>query len=398
MTLRSIHTLLFVAIFSLPQLNTLANDECSANAEYTYETANHTAFFTNLSTSSTAITGYFWEFGDGVTSLSPEPIYAYADYGTYTCCLTVSSASDEGTCEHTFCMEVTVDEGGACQVESDFSVEHLINGEAMFLPDAYTNAGTAVEGYSWSFDGLGTSTDEAPLWQFNAVEHYDICLTTHATNGGSQCTDVECKEVAIDNFICEMSAEFKATIEDCSVALDYYELLGAFTTLDDCQWTISDGTELSGAHVYHTFAESGSYEVCLTISGECPSSSCETDWCTTVEVVCPQEEETQLPDLSDLTDGKDDESDDTSTEVEDFLQQVEIQIYPNPAVDYVNISTETRINYIELYSTTGSLVQQVIQPGSTQHILDLSGLETGAYVYRVQCEDSTPVSGQLLVR
>lgn len=49
-------------------------------------------------------TSYLWDFGDGQTSTAQNPSHTYVAIGTFTVCQTVSN----GTCENTFCSDVTI--------------------------------------------------------------------------------------------------------------------------------------------------------------------------------------------------------------------------------------------------------------------------------------------------
>jgi hypothetical protein len=51
-------------------------------------------------------TSWQWDFGDGQSSLLPNPVHTYADTGTYYVCLTVSNANSSDT----FCRWITVQE------------------------------------------------------------------------------------------------------------------------------------------------------------------------------------------------------------------------------------------------------------------------------------------------
>ncbi|MFT6983172.1 MAG: PKD repeat protein [Crocinitomicaceae bacterium] len=63
-------------------------------------------YVTNTSTSSSgsAFTNYFWDFGDGSTATGQYPTHVYTSDGTYILCLTVS----DGFCTSTFCDTIVV--------------------------------------------------------------------------------------------------------------------------------------------------------------------------------------------------------------------------------------------------------------------------------------------------
>lgn len=392
MTPRLLKSLQFIAILSYSNL-TWAADACTANAEYDYQISNHTVFFHNTSTSTGVDSEWQWDFGDGNLSTITDPIYAYPNYGTYDCCLTITSSSLAGPCSDTFCLEIHIEPDSACVVVADFQIELLVNGEAMFIPDCQTNLGTQIDGFLWEFDSLGLSQDEAPLWQFLDAEMHQVCLTAHGLASENLCADVKCQEVVIDNFLCELGAEFKLTLKECGVDLNYqFDQLGTFTVATEFNWTFSDGTLLEGANVSHTFAEPGEYEVCLSVIGNCPSSTCMSQKCMTVNVECPDPIDWSLTELSDNSGEKDE--DDTSLDVE-TKNRVEIRVYPNPTTDYLRIESQAGIETISAWTAQGQLVLSDSAQGMKQHIVDVSSLTRGMYVYSVRMSDGQVATGQI---
>jgi transforming growth factor-beta-induced protein len=67
------------------------------------------------------------------------------------------------------------------------------------------------------------------------------------------------------------------------------------------------------------------------------------------------------------------------------LEVVDIDIYPNPAVDFLRIQGFERGTY-SVFSTTGALVKQGIINGTRE--VNLSDLEEGVYILNVQNEES----------
>jgi hypothetical protein len=73
-------------------------------ARFTYFDTSLTVSF--MEVSSYEPTSWQWDFGDGQSSLLPNPVHTYADTGTYHVCLTVSNANSSDT----FCRWITVQE------------------------------------------------------------------------------------------------------------------------------------------------------------------------------------------------------------------------------------------------------------------------------------------------
>jgi hypothetical protein len=64
------------------------NEPAAVSASFTSSTSGVTITFNNTSDIGT----YAWDFGDGNTSTLTNPSHTYADYGTYTVCLTVTTS------------------------------------------------------------------------------------------------------------------------------------------------------------------------------------------------------------------------------------------------------------------------------------------------------------------
>lgn len=77
--------------------------------------------FKALNQSPTEIIGYFWDFGDGTSSSSPNPTHQYNAPGTYTVCLTVVgwTPNETGCCVRKICIEIDVPCKGLAQSSTD---------------------------------------------------------------------------------------------------------------------------------------------------------------------------------------------------------------------------------------------------------------------------------------
>ena len=63
---------------------------------------NYTATFTDISMNDPS--GWAWNFGDGTTSTLQNPVHTYAQSGTYTACLTATSACGENS----YCLPIVI--------------------------------------------------------------------------------------------------------------------------------------------------------------------------------------------------------------------------------------------------------------------------------------------------
>lgn len=149
-------------------------------AAYTDSTSGLFASFTD-GTSGTPVT-WVWDFGDGSpTDSTQNPTHVYSANGTYTVCLITTSLCDADT----VCQSVTV----CMPVTAAFSESDTI--DTMTLTDLSTGGATS---WFWDFgDGIGTSTQQNPVYTYPSGGVYTVCLI--ATS--SCASDTFCQQVTI---------------------------------------------------------------------------------------------------------------------------------------------------------------------------------------------------------
>src|SRR5690606_12609165 len=137
--------------------------------------------FDNLSTenSGTAIVNYLWDFGDGTTSSTFEPVHTYTSGGGYTVRLTVTNSCN---CSSTFEMDIHVEDQKAFEISyasvtcegstETYSVHDGCGGDSEVMGgDIIANNGTSID-VVWNHvdpvDGFGyvsyRSHCSCPFW------------------------------------------------------------------------------------------------------------------------------------------------------------------------------------------------------------------------------------------
>ncbi len=291
--------------------------------------------FTDNSTGST--TSWMWTFGDGSSSTQSDPEHIYETPGNYQVCLTVSSICGSNQFCQTITVSCTPPEAGFNFTTDELSV--TFTDQSLGDPDAWTWAlsdgatgnsqnfnhtfdapgtyevcltagnlcGNTTECLnitvsctapqanftsttnelevtftdlstenptSWQWDfGDGTLSDEAsPLHSYALPGSYTVCLTASSICG----TTISCQEVIVTcpapvgsftDSISGLQAKFSAISED---------------EVDTWSWDFGDGTTATSQDAEHVYAESGDYEVCLTITNLCGS----TEYCETITITC----------------------------------------------------------------------------------------------------------------
>ncbi len=121
-------------------------------------------------------------------------------------------------------------------------------------------------------------------------------------------------------------------------------------------WDFGDGTTSTESNPTHTFAGSGSYEVCLTITNE---NNCTATACKQVSV---------------------------STSVDGLEEENNIRIFPNPAHDYITIETgTTAASMVTLINITGQVTGNWQVSGALT-TLPLTDIPSGTYILQITNE------------
>jgi PKD repeat protein len=129
-------------------------------------------------------TSWNWDFGDGTTSTSQNPIHTYDFPGTYTVCLIVNNG-----CSDTICQLVAV----SCTTPNANFTNVIGNGGLV----SFTNSTTPLaDSISWNFGDGNTSSLNNPSHVYTSSGNYQVCLTVFDTCG----TDSICTTIFVDVF------------------------------------------------------------------------------------------------------------------------------------------------------------------------------------------------------
>jgi PKD repeat protein len=193
-----------------------------------------------------------------------NPSNTYNAPGYYSVCLTIIDSA--AGCSNTYCDSIFV-QGGSGGCNANFT-PYDSSGTYYFLPDN----GNAAS-YSWTFGDGGTSTSVYPMHQYTSPGTYNVCLTV-AMNGQT-CTS--CQVVVIGSTP-NCNANYFAIVDSTNANQLYF--FNQSTGGNSYYWYFGDGSTSTSANPTHTYANSGTYLVCLTIYSN--SSNCQDSYCDTV--------------------------------------------------------------------------------------------------------------------
>ncbi len=207
--------------------------------------------------------------------------------------------------------------------------------------------------YSWSFDdgGSNVTTSGPHTIVYTTPGQKNVQLAVTGPNGISNYSmPVQVVPLPIASFSSTFAGQIGTFTSTASDALTYL-------------WDFGDGDVGTLINPVHTFSDTGSYTVCLTVTNDCGADTI----CQNVDI---------------LTGNKD-------------LQAVfpGIQLTPNPATDYVSIANLSKMGYdlaIDILDMTGRVVgtstNLYLQIGERK-ILDVSDLPSGIYWVKLMSWD-----------
>lgn len=229
---------------------------------WTDSTSLLTAFFTDQTTTQGS-PSWAWDFGDGNTSVSQNPVHVYSGGGNYTVCLTITDLC--GT--DSICQTVTIN----CPLPS---VAFTFADSLTYYDFTDASSGTGTLSQVWTFGDGNSSVLQNPSHQFAQNGKYNVCLTITDTCG----TDSSCQTITIN---CPTpTSDFTFT----GSTLTYtFTNTSTINTPAAWQWNFGDGNTSASQNPTHSYSSGGNYTVCLIANDLCNSDTT----CKTVNVVCP---------------------------------------------------------------------------------------------------------------
>ncbi len=337
-------------------------------ADFNYNSNNDpTIDFNNNSTPNMY---YYWDFGDGNTSSIQDPTHTYASNGTYLVCLVAT----DSFCTATTCDTLVITNaggGGNCSVSYSYT-----SNDPTFT---FTANGTGVPPftYSWDFGDGGSGVGQVNTHTYTANGAYTTCVTLTDANG---CSSTYCDSLGAVGVgggqNCQ--AYFYSFIDSINPATIWVVDQSQGTNLSYF-WDFGDGNTSNQQYPTHTYAQFGSYLLCLTVTdGQCTSTYCDSI------AVYQRSNGFTLNIIPSGALGVD----------ENTLEMVN-NIYPNPVANEANLtlaaSTAMQVD-VMIYNVTGQMLaktQHQLINGTNQLVIPTSNLESGAYLINVLDQTGT---------
>ncbi len=237
---------------------------------------------------------YSWDFGDGNTSSVASPTHTYTQNGTYTACVAVIDANG---CVATSCSPVSIGTGGGSG--SCFLNIGLPNVSGNTISASVNLSGSGNISYYWNMGDGTTYTTSTINHTYAQAGTYWIYV--EGINSTTNCGDSISVPITIGSGGGNCQALMNYLPDSMNPMTNYFDVMvnggaGPYTY----SWDFGDGNTSTAVSPTHTYAQSGTYTVCVTvtdangcISTDCqpvfahPNTPCNTSFTATPSVANP---------------------------------------------------------------------------------------------------------------
>ncbi|QYZ79392.1 PKD domain-containing protein [Methanofollis formosanus] len=202
-----------------------------------------------------------WDFGDSATSTEQNPIHVYETAGTYDVTLTVSRGEEKKEEVRTAYIKVT--EPAPASLEANFTAD-ITAGEAPFRVQFNdTSIGKPIT-WTWDFGDGANSSLKDPVHYYQTAGTYNVSLTV--SDGTNSDTHLKADYIDVAPSSLPLAANFTSneTSGDAPFVVEFLDLSTGNPT--GWEWDFGDDGNSSLQNPVHTYLETGTYNVTLTVS------------------------------------------------------------------------------------------------------------------------------------
>lgn len=263
-----LYKILLVSSLFLSVQNTLAKGgTCEANYSYVIDTevSSFTYLFKDLSSSTSSIIYWSWNFGDGYSSENQNPEHQYFVEGSYIVSLNII-CQDGSSSSKIDTIEVKKVIPSSCVASFTSKADTAATLYSFQFTDHSVSPGDTIISWVWDFgDGSSTSNQQNPSHQYTSFGAYSVSLSITTTNG---CSDVFIKTLMVSATPPSCNAYFNYSADSVTgnqLLMFFFDQSTADDPIISWHWNFADGDTSNVQNPVHLFPNPGIYEVYLTI-------------------------------------------------------------------------------------------------------------------------------------
>lgn len=300
------------------------------------------------------ITNYIWDFGDGNSSESMNPIYHYNEIGFYIIKL---KANGNNGCSTFTEKNIKVIE----QPVATFKAMDACAGEDVIFTN--TSAGSGKITYQWNFGDGESSTEFNPIKKYSTSKTSQFMVSLTAKNEGG-CEDEITLPVNVNE---KPSCKFSYK----SAGMDGFEY--SFTPEDNSysfyQWSFEGGGNSNAVNPTHRFQASGKYRVRVMMK---------------TAAGCDCVDSSQFVTINSLGN-------------KTFEAKAGISFFPNPNNGSFTISSAEKEIKVSISDLNGKMLITESLSGTVNYNVRYDNLASGMYIIEIAKPNGEHFSGKLNV-
>ena len=229
------------------------------------------------------INQWSWNFGDGVTSSTQNPIHSYSATGAKTVTLTVTDTNSRtATVTHT----VLVNDFASPVASFTFApIAPAVSQSVAFSDTSVAGSGT-INQWSWNFGDSATSSVQNPAHSYSSGGQKTVSLTVTNTNSKTS-TTTRTVNVGVD----APTAEFTISSSNPSVGQTIIfadiSVPGTTGTINQWSWNFGDSATSTTQNPTHSYSTPGTKTITLIVTDSNTKTSTVTHTITVNENVSP---------------------------------------------------------------------------------------------------------------
>lgn len=227
-------------------------------ANVTSGSAPLTIQFMDNSTNSPA--AWAWTFGDGGWSNIQNPVHTYTSNGTFD--VTLTATNEAGSNTTTITDYITV---STTAPVASFTADVTKGSVPLAVQFTDTSSNTPTS-WHWYFGDGSESTAQNPKYTYKNFGTYDVTLI--ATNSGGSYTTTKSGFITVALAVSAPVASFKADNTSGAAPLKVKFTDKSSNTPTSWLWNFGDGTQSTSMNPSHTYSDTGTYDVSLTVKND----------------------------------------------------------------------------------------------------------------------------------
>lgn len=205
------------------------------------------------------VTGWSWDFGDGITSSEQNPVHEYINPGVYDVTLTMTGTDGKSVLLKESYITV---EKAPKPVKAGFSASPTSGDAALTVAFSDKTTGDA-DAWNWSFGDGGMSDKQNPNHTYTKPGIYTVRLESSGPGG----RDIIEKADKITVLATQISPEVRITAEPANGTAPLTVSFNQLNTGEGLRstWTFGEGNSSNEKSPVHTYTMPGLYNVTLTL-------------------------------------------------------------------------------------------------------------------------------------